>query len=375
MQKKILMLGGTGTLSKTIAIDAYNMGHDVTVLNRGRHGDLLPEKIEKIKGDFYNIDSIQKCLNSKKFDIIIDFLSRKRNDIERIFPILANKCTQYVFISSCCVFRRSPEDFPIVEDSPKPNTDWKYNVEKFEAEQSLMKLSTEYKSCNYTIVRPYITYDEHRIPIAIAPSYAFHQTIIERIKHGKPMLVIDDGQAISTVTYVEDFAKGVLGLLGNSLAYNEDFNVVGDFQYTHKEILETLYEKLGSKPNIVAIPRNTIAKYLTNYSEMILGDRALDAKFDNAKLKKVVPGITFNYDLNKGLDKVLEYYNKAGSTAPIDFQYEGQIDQLLNKVNVSSGYCKYASKNQWLTYTLYKVLPFKFAQKINRIFRRLTKTR
>lgn len=362
----VLMLGGSGTLSKTIACKACRLGFAVSVLNRGNNNTSLLESITKIKANFYDADEIIRSVDGLKFDIVIDFLSRRKSDVERTFPIFANKCKQYIFISSCCVFRRSSEDFPIVETSPKPNIDWKYNVEKYEAEQSLIQLSNKLSLCNYTIIRPYITYDEHRIPIAVTPNYAYHQTLIERIKHGKPMFVIDDGLAVSTVTFVEDFANGVLGLLGNPKAYNEDFNVVGDFRYTHKKILETLYRKLGMTPNIKAIPRNKIAQYLPNYSEMVLGDRALDAEFDNAKLKAVVPGIRFEYDLDKGLDKVLEFY-ESHSDGLIDYQYEGQIDRLMGKCSgVKSTFCKYNNKNGVLIYLLFKLVSFKFAARIKK---------
>ena len=363
------MLGGSGTLSKTIACKACRLGFAVSVLNRGNNNTTLPESITKIKANFYDADEIIRSVDGLKFDIVIDFLSRRKSDIERLFPVFANRCKQYIFISSCCVFRRSPEDFPIVETSPKPNIDWKYNVEKYEAEQSLIQLANKLNACVYTIIRPYITYDEHRIPIAIAPNYAYHQTLIERIKHGKPMFVIDDGQTVSTVTFVEDFANGVLGLLDNPKAFNEDFNVVGDFQYTHKEILETLYRKLGVTPNIQMIPRNKIAKQLPNYSEMVLGDRALEAKFDNTKLKSAVPGIHFEYDLDKGLDRVLEFY-KNHSDDLIDYQYEGQIDRLIGKVSgVKSVFCKYNNKNGVLIYLLFKLFSFKVAARLKNYLR------
>lgn len=366
-EKKILILGGTGTLSRTIAVNANNLGWNVSVFNRGHHNSFLPESITKIKGDFYSINDLKERFNNKTYDVVIDFLSRKRNDIERIHPILGSKCSQYIFISSSCVFRRSSADFPLIESSAKPNTDWTYNVEKYEAEQSLIQLAKKNNLCYYTIVRPYITYDEHRIPIAIAPKYEYHRTIIERIKHGKPMFVIDDGSAISTVTYVEDFAKGVLGLLLNQKALNEDFNVVGDFSYSHRYILETLYLKLGMKPNIISVPRNKMAKYLPNYSAMILGDRALNAFFDNKKLKDAVPNLQFEFDLDRGLEKILAFYNKKNKDAPIDYQYDGQIDRMLRKTaKIPGRFCKYADQSGLKKYLLYSLLPFKLAKKLNK---------
>lgn len=58
---------------------------------------------------------------------------------------------------------------------------WDYNVEKYNSEKELVKLSQN-ASCYYTIIRPYITYDDERIPFGIAPSYKYHRTIIERLK-------------------------------------------------------------------------------------------------------------------------------------------------------------------------------------------------
>lgn len=366
-EKRILMLGGTGTLSRTIAEKANDLGWNVSVFNRGHHNHLLPRDITKIKGDFYSINDLKKCFDGKSYDVVIDFLSRRKDDIERVFPVLANKCSQYVFISSSCVFRRSSADFPLIETSAKPNTDWTYNVEKYEAEQCLIQLIDKDYLCRYTIVRPYITYDEHRIPIAIAPKYEFHRTIIERIRHGKPMFVIDDGSAISTVTYVDDFAKAVLGLLLNQKAFDEDFNVVGDFSYTHKKILEALYYKIGVKPNIISVPRNEMAKYLPNYSAMILGDRGLDAFFDNRKLKNAVPSLHFEYDLDRGLEKILAFYNENGKNAPIDYQYDGQIDRMLRKTaKIPGRFCKYADQSGLKKYLLYSLLPFKLAKKLNK---------
>ena len=124
---------------------------------------------------------------------------------------------------------------------------------------------------------------------------------------------------------------------------------------------------MKKKPYIVPVPKSEMAKFLPNYSEMILGDRALNAFFDNSKLKDAVPGIQFDYDLEKGLEKVLNFYNKEGASAPIDYQYAGQVDRMLRKATgIWSWFCKYDGQAGLKKYWLFSILPFKIAKRLNR---------
>ena len=164
---KALFLGGTGLLSGATLKVALDQGWVMTILNRGRRNEGVPAGVELLKGDFTDVGQLKKLTEGREFDVVVDFLSREPKDIQRVFPLLKSKCRQYFFISSACVYRRSREDFPIREDSPKPNCEWLYNVEKYECEESLKELSSEWTG-HYTIVRPYITYDSHRIPFGIA---------------------------------------------------------------------------------------------------------------------------------------------------------------------------------------------------------------
>ena len=140
-KKKVLLLGGTGTLSMGVLKEALNKGWDITVLNRGIHKKHIPDSVHRIIGDFKKVETWKEALHSCNFDVVVDFLSRNPADISRVFPILKNNCKQYIFISSACVYRRNEEDFPIKEDSPKPNMNWDYNVEKYNSEKELVKLS------------------------------------------------------------------------------------------------------------------------------------------------------------------------------------------------------------------------------------------
>lgn len=368
---KILVIGGTGTLSNAVVMQSLAKGYSVTVLNRGCSNDLLPNKVCKLRADFYNVKDICNSIGGCEYNVVLDFLSRTPCDINRVYPLFAPLCQQYVFISSACVFRRDKADFPIKENSPKPNRDWSYNIEKYESEQRLLELKKLYPQNVYTIIRPYITYNENRIPVGIAPEYKYHKTIIERIKAGKPMFVINSGTAMTTVTCVEDFAKGVVGLMMNEKAYNEDFNVVGDHVCTQYDLLVNVFNSIGIKPNIKEISLENCSKYLPNYAEMIKGDRALGALFDNTKLKNAVSDLCFSTTMEAELEKVIIYYSSGDF--PIDYKYDAQLDFLLKKSRMTEQLCytKYGKHDGKLLYTLYSTFSYQTASRLLRFFKLL----
>lgn len=364
---KVLLFGGTGTLSYAVLKEALKLGYSITIFNRGKELVHLPDGVKVIIGDFFNVASLKKVSN-ENFDVVVDFLSRKPSDIERVYPFFMNKCKQYIFISSACVYRRCKEDFPITEDSIKPNNDWSYNTEKYLCEKLLENYSSIATSY-YTIIRPYITYDEKRVPLGLTPSYAFHRTIIERFKKNKPWFVWNGGDIYSTVTYSSDFAVGVVGLFLNEKSKYEDFHIVSDFCYTQNELIEILKEKLHSSSKIVDFSVCELSLFFPNFKSMLVGDRALDAIFNNSKIKNAVPNLNFATSINDGLEKVISYWDCCNKY-DYDYRFEGLLDKALGKKGIKTTFVKYPNCRQVdkFIYLSYKYLPIRLAYKLTRRF-------
>lgn len=366
MGKKVLLLGGSGLLSLATLKEAMRSDWEVSILNRGNHNETVPEEVEVLKCDFRDAARLQMLLSGKRFDVIVDFLSREPADIQRVFPILRQSCKQLVFISSSCIYRRAKEDFPVREDSPKPNRLWSYNVEKYECEETLRSLAKDWDGF-YTIVRPYITYDLNRVPYGIAPRYEYHRTLLERLRHGKPLCLWNQGETKVTLTYAGDFAKGLVGLFLNESAANEDFHITSDFTYTWKEVLQILSQKLGVSYKYVSCPSSVMSEMMPNEREMLEGDRCLDAVFDNSKIKKAVPGLVFETDLEKGMEMLIAQYDQR-KEYDYDYVYDALMDRLCSKQGIRTKYFKYPyakASSRWV-YMLYRHLPYKKAGKVAR---------
>jgi len=356
----VLIIGGTGVLSRDILARSISLDYDVIVVNRGNHK--LECDVQYIIADIRNESDIKTKLNNYFFDVVVDFVSYTLAQLKQTFSIFENKCKQYIFISSCCVYRRDLNDFPIREDSPKPNPELPYGINKFKCEQFLQ--STSHK-CKYTIVRPYITYGDTRIPFALAPLARLHGTIIKRILNNKPLFIWKqfNRTPICTITHTKDFAIAFCGLFLNEKAFDTDVNIVGDEITSWLDVVKIIYNHLGKSS--LAIPEISIkdlCEEFPNDSTFFKGDRNLDAIFDNSKIKSLVPDFKQSIFLDSGIKSTIEYYISNECLDGIDYEFDAQLDRLLKRSGFSGlGYRDYLGNTRLIDrirYYIYSTFPY-----------------
>jgi 2'-hydroxyisoflavone reductase len=102
---KILVVGGTSFAGRAIAWSAWHHGHNVSVFNRGRTPNDLPETIERLVGD-RNRDL--SALAGVSFDVTIDVTAYRPSDVERLASALGGRGGHYVQISSVSAYQDPP---------------------------------------------------------------------------------------------------------------------------------------------------------------------------------------------------------------------------------------------------------------------------
>lgn len=334
MAKKlnILIVGGTGVISYAVVNEALKQGIHVTCINRGKsRNQTLSDEVEVIIADYHNFELIESKLQGRYFDAIIDVLCYTEKDIDYSVSLFKDKCDQYIFFSSCAVYNKGKGDYECTEDSELINPVWSYSVNKVKCEKKLIELSERFGFI-YTIVRPAVTYGNTRIPYGITPPYGYHGTIIQRILHKKPIILWDNGEAYSTITHVEDFAIGLVGLLGNPKAYNQAFHIVGDERHKWREVIDTLGDILGVRPVFVSLSKEEYAKEVPDRSGEILGGRGISQFLDNSKLKDAVPGFKTNIPLREGLKMTVDYYKSHNYLSGMDYKFDADTDRIISMI-------------------------------------------
>lgn len=325
---KILLIGGTGIISTCIANEAVARGIDIYLLNRGHRPQFVPDGAKVIIGDV-NDPETPKKLAGMHFDVIADFIVYTGGGVAKHVDAYYPYCDQYIFISSATVYSRADQKTPIREDvTPANNVDWEYCRGKIGGEKYLeMRRDLDPSFC-YTIIRPYVTYGDTRIPFPIIPSP--HYTLVNRIKNGKPVL-LPDSHNIATLTHSEDFAKAFLGLCGNEKAFGEAFHITSGKTYPWSRVAEIIGDYVGRAPtfayrSITEISRVLYPEYGDIYS-MLKADKATSWVFDNSKLLSVVPDFCPTHTLEDGIFQTLRAIEARGETGS-----DARFDELCDKI-------------------------------------------
>ena len=325
---RLLIIGGTGVLSTAVVAEALRKGVSVTMINRGNRASNIPDNVILIKSDCRDYDTIERHIQSQYYDAVIDFLCYDEAQAKSSIEFYSKYAKQYIFISSAAVIdTRNSGVFN--EDSPKVLPMWDYSVQKWEAEEFVRSFARE-RRLNYTIIRPCVTYDDTRIPYGFSPRYGYHWTFVSRAKAGKPILTWNEGKNRCNMMRVEDFAKGVVGLISNEKAYNESFNICGDEAPSFRQVLEAMESCLGFVFPKIDVPVSFMAEALPGRKGELYG-RSFDAIHSNSKIKQIVPFFDQSIDLKEGVSKTITAYKSKNYQYGIDWIYDAQCDYIIRK--------------------------------------------
>jgi nucleoside-diphosphate-sugar epimerase len=282
----VLFIGGTGTISASCVRRSVTAGMSVYVLNRGNNvrQRSLPDSVTWLQADIRDSASVRKAIGDMEFGAVANFLSYNAADAAEAVELFDGRTRQYVHISTASLYRKPVLQWPIVESNLRLNPFVSYSRDKIAAEDELMRACVT-TGFPVTIVRPSHTYDEASPPI---PG---DWTVLDRLARGAEVIAPGDGTSLWTLTHADDFAQGLVGLLGNPRAIGEVFHITSDDVYTWDQIYSIVASALGVEARIVHIPSEDILAAAPDWfwSELIIGDLSHSAVFDNSKIRRFVP--------------------------------------------------------------------------------------
>jgi len=251
---KILFIGGTGLISSACSDLAVERGHELFLLNRSSSDKYPANKNATVLQADIHIDSahLPALLADHRFDAVVDFIAYTPGDIDRDISFFRDKTDQFVFISSASAYQKPVKKYLLTEETPLENPYWDYSRNKIACEEKLMN---EYRSNGFpvTIIRPSLTYGPTQIPFCVG-NWLHPWTVIDRMQRGQKVIIPGDGTSLWVLTWNADFAKGLIGLLGNKKALGEAFHITSDQVLSWDQIYLEAYQALGQTPNVVHIP-------------------------------------------------------------------------------------------------------------------------
>jgi 2'-hydroxyisoflavone reductase len=118
---KMLVIGGTRFLGRTLVETAVKQGHELILFNRGQTNPELFPDVERLKGDR---DGDLAVLKDRNWDVVVDTCGYVPRIVKKSADLLVDSTEQYIFISSISVY----------SDFSKPGLDEKSPLGKLKDE-------------------------------------------------------------------------------------------------------------------------------------------------------------------------------------------------------------------------------------------------
>ena len=327
---KILIIGGTGTISSAITRQLAAAGHDLWLLNRGTRKDEVPANVRQVIADINDEQQVKQLLSDNCFDAVCEFIGFVTQQVERDIRLFSGRTRQYVYISSASAYNKPARSHIITEGTTLANPYWQYSRDKIACEEMLLKAYRE-QGFPVTIVRPSHTYCERSVPVSIHGPKGSWQ-VLKRMLEGKPVLVHGDGSSLWTLTWNEDFARGFIGLLGNPKAIGEAFQIMSDETLTWNQVYECIANALSVSFRPYHVASSVLAAVCPKDYDLegnLLGDKAVTVEFDCTKLKRAVPGFCATTRFDKGVRRCVAYLLSHPELQVEDPEFDAWCDQVI----------------------------------------------
>jgi len=239
---RVLVLGGTGFVGRTLVEQLLGGGHEVVLFNRGR--STVFDGVENRIGDRFAGD--YDSLRTGRWDAVVDVIGYLPRDVRGAMDVLGDRIGRYLFVSSHAVFDGGGTALrPAITDAEWPLTDDTYGPSKVACEQEV----TARYGDRATIVRP----------CKVAGPYDDQDGLTHWVRAaargGRVELAGDPAQPIQLVDS-RDLARLMVALLagdrgGAFTAAGEETDFAG--------LIRICAEAAGTEAEVVRVPETTRA--------------------------------------------------------------------------------------------------------------------
>jgi len=321
----------------------------VYVTSRGNHPS--ENSVIYLKGNAHDHSFLQSVLEERNYDAVVDFMVWG-NDFGEVLPVLLKNTKQYVFISSARVYAQS--DAPITEETPRlidvsEDKDFLATNEYALAKAREENLLRNSGKSNYTIVRPSVTYNTHRLQLGVLEMESW----LYRALHGRSIVFSKDiAFRLTTMTLGSDVASGIASLVGQKDALGEAYHITCPRSLSWTDVLNNylrvLEKHLGHKVKVVTTEKAVNLRFSERIYQVIYC-RYFNRTFDNTKINAYCDTSKFTMP-EQGLSTCLEGFLERPSFRHIDWELEACNDRAAKERTPLSEIPNYKERAVYLMY-------------------------
>jgi nucleoside-diphosphate-sugar epimerase len=254
--KDLLIIGGSGFLSGTLAKAAMKRGYHVWTITRGLRP--IPEGVTNLIADRHETEIFKSAIEAEQkiWDLVIDCIAFEPADIQQDISLFGESAKHLIFVSTDFVYDPGKRQFPQVEDTEHYQLDG-YGSQKRLCELELMKYAGEMP---WTIVRPPHIYGPGS-ELGCLPTHSRDPNLIQRLKTGERLSLVGGGHFLQQPVLARDLAELLLDMGGKESIFNQVFNTPGPDVVESRTYYQIIADILGEDLKIEEVP---VTEYLGN---------------------------------------------------------------------------------------------------------------
>jgi len=321
---KVLLIGGSGNISPAIAAELLQMGHEVTVFNRGHH---KVEGVSQLIGDRTDLPAFVALMKQQNFDVVIDQICYTKEQAESLVDAFAGRVQQLVFCSTVNTYIAPAPSYPVTEETPIGcDPEFGYGYQKVLCEEVLNKAAAD-GAFKLTIIRPGATYNEYGTPFGFVGNGL---GLLYRLKMGLPIILLGDGTSLWGHAHRDDVGKAIAHAVGNEKAYGQGYTIAPREVMTWEQIYEIVAEEMGApKPTFCHVPYFILDHFLQQEHSWNKLNFRFNNIYDSSKAERDL-GYRYTITWREGVRRMIAAHEELGDITAD--QVHPKYDEIVRRM-------------------------------------------
>lgn len=321
MARKVLVIGGTLFIGRTLVKQLLERGDDVAILHRGEKNP-FEGQAQSLRADRNDAEAVTAAIRGKGFEVVYDNVydwqrGTTAPPVEAAARACGDSLERYIFTSSVVAYG---DGLDLDEDDPLAPADFEdaYCRNKADTERMLFRLHAESSFPAVTLRPPYI----------YGPGNPFHreQFFWERLDAGRPVIVPGDGSRLMHFVLVNDLVEAALLATDTPAAAGRAYNIANDGPITQADLVRVLAKAAGTEAELVFVEREKLLElggqvfqppfYFAQYFDM----PPITQKISRARRELGFKPTPFG----EGLRRTYAWYKSQQTNTP-DFSFDDKV--------------------------------------------------
>jgi nucleoside-diphosphate-sugar epimerase len=257
---QILLIGGSGFVSGTLARTAIAAGHRVWAVTRGQRS--LIDGVMPIIADRHDSQTLRNALDQldQPWDLVVDCIGYEASDAQQDIDLFRDRARQLVFISTDFVYDPAQRHFPQGEESDSYLSDG-YGGKKRQCELTLLNSDTG--GMAWTVLRPCHIYGPGSL-LGCLPLHGRDPDLLAKMQRGEALQLIGGGHFLQQPILAADLAQTILSCAGNPHCHGQIYLTAGPDIIESRRYYEIIGKVLGVKAKIEEI---AVTHFLANHPD------------------------------------------------------------------------------------------------------------